>query len=317
MVLISTILAALIPVVIIILLGGFLRRWDTIPPMVDPVLTRLIIRIFYPCLLFGVLYGNDALRDLQLVLIAPLCGFLIVILGYGMGLLIGRLYSGEWGRTARALSLTVGVFNYGYFAIPLSLALFGPEVTGVLVVFNLGVEIAFWTIGSLLASGSIQKGIAKNVLNPPVVAVFAGLLTNAFVPILHLPDFLLTAIRLLGQISIPLALILIGATLYDLTRNPSWWKNWQIPSLAIFLRLGILPTVVFLIAWLLPLPATLLAVITIQAGLPSGIFPIILLKLHGGDTLTGLRVVISTTLVGVVLSPIWIATGGTLLGVFE
>jgi predicted permease len=316
------ILSALLPVLLILCLGALLRRTDLIPPVIDPPLTRLIIKVLYPCLVFSVIYDNEILRDPKILLLAPILGFASVIIGFIGGLVVGRILFGNWLAGTRALALTVGVFNYGYFALPLCLALFGPEVAGVLVVFNLGVEIAFWTMSPFLSSAPGQnqaggfKSTLHNLVNPPVVGIFLGIALNSIAPTFPLPQFVVGAITLLGQPAIPIALLLIGALLYDLTRNRTWWRDWKVPAAGIALRLGILPLLILSMGLVYPLPFAINAVLVIQAGLPAGIFPLVLLKLNGGDTLTGLRVILFTTLFGLIATPFWIVAGGFILGTF-
>ena len=73
-----------------------------------------------------------------------------------------------------AFVFTSGIFNYGYFAIPVCDAVFGSSFVGKLLVFNLGVEIAIWGVGVILLGGGAM-GFAR-LLNPPILALVAALL---------------------------------------------------------------------------------------------------------------------------------------------
>ena len=58
----------------------------------------------------------------------------------------------------RTFVFSVGIHNYGYLAIPLVSLLFGGAgsdnpTLGVLFIHNVGVEMAFWTLGVMVISG--------------------------------------------------------------------------------------------------------------------------------------------------------------------
>jgi len=70
------------------------------------------------------------------------------------------------------------------------------------------------------------------------------------------------------------------------------------------LRLGILPVLFLLLAKYLPCSLELKRVITIQAAMAAAVFPIVMAKHYGGDPATALRVVLGTSLVGLVTIPL-------------
>ena len=77
--------------------------------------------------------------------------------------------------------------------------------------------------------------------------------------------------------------------------------------LGIGIRLGIMPALILLMA--IPTDPALHAVLVVQAAMPSAVFPIVLAKLHGGDMPTALRVVLGTSIVGLVTIPLWLTFG--------
>ena len=52
----------------------------------------------------------------------------------------------------------------------------------------------------------------------------------------------------------------------------------------------------------------------LQAAMPAATLPIVLVKLYQRDTETALRVVLSTSLLGILLIPVWLAVGQWWLG---
>ena len=58
-----------------------------------------------------------------------------------------------------------------------ALAFFDGEIVVHIILFNLGVEAAIWTIGILILTA--DKFSLKGLLNPPVIAVFVALIIQA------------------------------------------------------------------------------------------------------------------------------------------
>jgi len=58
-----------------------------------------------------------------------------------------------WARGLRTFAFAVGIYNYGFIPIPLMESLFGRESLGVLLVQNMGCEVAVWSVGCWLLTG--------------------------------------------------------------------------------------------------------------------------------------------------------------------
>jgi predicted Na+-dependent transporter len=76
------------------------------------------------------------------------------------------------------------------------------------------------------------------------------------------------------------------------------------------LRLGLLPALLLAFALVIPAAPSLRAVLIVQASMPSRVFfPIILSKLYHGDMPTALRIVLGTSLLGLITIPLWLTFG--------
>ena len=307
-------LASVAPVFIIMLAGFSIRRIGWLTQEADHSLLRLCVNVLMPCLILDSILGNPALSKIQNVTLPPLVGFLTFALGYLVALQAARLLRLSENQ-ARTFSFTVGTYNYAYIPIPLVLAFCPRETTGVLFTHNLGIEIAFWTLGIGVLTGASLKTGWKKIFNPPVFAILGSLLLNATHAAHWLPSFILSSAHLVGQSAVPLSLILTGATLADLVLHS--WPNLggRIPSSAIFLRMALLPVASLFLAKYLPCSIELKRIILIQAAMPAGMFPIVLSKHFGGDAPTALKVVIATSLVGLLTIPFWIQLGVFFTGV--
>ena len=97
--------------------------------------------------------GTDSPVGSSEAWMAALFGFFAIVLGFVISRLISVFCNIE--PSARpAFCFCAGIFNYGFFAIPVASLFFGSELVVKIILFNLGVEVAIWTVGILLLTSS-------------------------------------------------------------------------------------------------------------------------------------------------------------------
>ena len=113
------ILVAVIPIYLVMVLGGGLRRAEVLGAQMDAGLTKLVIHVLYPALILDKILRAELLRDIRVVGWAIGVGFIIIVIGLGVALGVGRAIGLRKGTGWRSFTVTAGVQNYGYVAIPL------------------------------------------------------------------------------------------------------------------------------------------------------------------------------------------------------
>ncbi|KAF0095583.1 MAG: auxin efflux carrier [Puniceicoccaceae bacterium 5H] len=312
----TTILLAALPVFAVTGIAFALRwkgKWEE---KGDGPLLWMLVHVFFPCLLFRLVTGNPELMNPLEVVWPPLVGFSLIILGFIVAWLIAGWMGLKVGAGRRTFAFAVGIFNYGYMAIPLVEALFpGNKTTGVLVVHNLGIEMAVWTVGIMLVSGEFAKGFVSKLMNPPAMALLLGLVANFTGLYQYVPTWLDRTIGFFGNCGIPVGLILAGGTLAEVVKAGDWRENARVPVMGVVLRLMLLPILFLVVASLLPASLQeLRRVVIVQAAMPAGMLPIVLAKHYGGEPRVAVQVVVATTVVAFFTMPLWIQIGLGLIG---
>lgn len=310
----ETILSAVVPVFGIALVGLAIRKLNWLTEEADQSLLRVNINLLLPCLILDSTLGNPALGRAGNLLLAPLVGFGTVGLGLALAWALRRLAGPMDERAGRTYAFSTGMYNYGYVPVPLTMLLFNNDTLGVLFVHNVGVEAALWTIGLMTLTGHRVGRDWRRILNAPLIAILVALVMNASGIAPHIPAAARTAVHLLGDCAIPMALILVGATIADELHEFRSGRGARIMATALVLRVGVLPMLFLLLAKYLPASAELKRVIVIQAAMGSAVLPIVLTKHYGGDTPTALRVVLGTSAASLVTIPLWIRFGLRFVG---
>ncbi|MGF1483847.1 MAG: AEC family transporter [Opitutales bacterium] len=305
----ETLFLTIVPVFLLVAVGTAARGAGILPHEAEKGLTKLLIYALYPSFILTNIVGNEALGELATLWVAPVLGFVSIAGGMAIGWGIGWLFRME-PLVRRTFAFCMGIFNYGYMAIPVTKAVFPGEGTlGLLLIFNVGVDFAIWTVGIVLLTGGWQRGSLKRVINGPLIAMVIGLGLNFAGLGNALPGWLLQTLQALGGCAIPFGIVLIGAAFYDEARSANWLSGVRVSILGVLTKLGLAPVLLLGMAWLLPLTQELKNVLLVQAAMPCGIFPIVLARHYNGDGSTATRLVVLTTMVGLVSIPLWLKAG--------
>ncbi len=204
----ARILAIVFPLFAIAALGYLVGR-RTRPNLEDA--NKLNMDVFLPALVFGALASKD-FRVSEYATLA-LVTFAVVV---GSGLL-------GWA-IARALGIAGKTFvpammfnNCGNLGLPLAVLAFGEEALAPAVVMFMVSNFLHFSFGAWLLNRDTRLVTIWRV--PSVLATILGLAVSAAGVELWAP--LMQAIKMLGDVSIPLLLFALGVRLAD-ARYPSW-----------------------------------------------------------------------------------------------
>lgn len=313
----STILQAVLPVYLLVLLGVGLRRAKVLTPETDAGLFKMVVHCFYPCLILDKILSSELVRQPQVVGTGIAVGFGIVVAGFFLAGLVAKMIGLQRGSGMRTFALSAGIQNYGYTAIPLLTALFvGERTLAVLFVHSLGVELALWGVGLIVLAGT-WKASWKPMLNGPIVAVLLGLVvvyTGGWQllepgeqggPVVG--QIVRQAMSWVGAATVPLALILIGAVMYDfaLKERPSF----RIGMGALFVRVVLMPILILCVARFVPMVIELKQVLVVQAAMPAAVTPVIIARQYGGSPGVAVQVILATSVAALLTMPMIVSMG--------
>lgn len=297
------------PVFALIGVGVLVRRLGWTEGEAETALIRIVVNLCYPAFIFESVANNAALRSPGNLLLPPLVGFFVTWLGIQAALLVAKIIGLQVGTGLRTFALAVGITNYGYLPLPIMDGIWGPQSIAVLLVHNVGVEAALWTVGVIVLSGMSLRDSWRRLVSPIFIAIVVGVACNLTGLTPLLPKVVTATIHALGVCAIPLGLVMTGANLATYLHRPSELFDVKVSLAANALRLGLLPVVMLLIARYLPCSIELKRVLVVQAAMPTAMMSIILARLYGGHPRTAVQIVLSTTALGIIVIPLWLRIG--------
>lgn len=308
----ETILSATAPVFIIVGLGFFMHRRGWLSEEFETKTMWLALNLLVPCLILTVIPGNQALVELSSVFWAAGIGFVTIILGISIAYAFGWLARFKKGTGLRTFALSTGIQNYGYLPIPIITELFSKDSgpMGLVFVHAMGVELAMWSIGLMVLTGRANW---RSVVNGPFISVLIALLLNYTGLFRYVPKPVDSAMEMLGQCAVPISVFMIGATMGRYFKRDLFIDAWRVCISSLVVRMILMTSLILLGIYTLPMPPDLKTLMVIQAAMPTAIFPIVLARLYEGSPTVAIQVVLATSLVSVVSSPLVIAFGFRLI----
>lgn len=218
-------LNATAPIIILVMLGFFMKRVGVIPYELAKPINKIVFKLLLPIMLFNNIYKIEDFGSINV-------GYLIfvavsVAVLFFAGLFLSALMTSERSRRA-VLIQAVFRSNYALIGIPLAISLFGDEgaaTASLLSAVSIPVFNIFAVIALSLFDPSGKRPSPKRVLlgiikNPLIIGISAGLLTLGVRALFTKVGvaFRLTDIepltKVIGQISgaaTPIALLALGA----------------------------------------------------------------------------------------------------------
>ncbi len=311
------IVSRVLGVFLVMAIGAFCRKRTWLTREADRSLANLTANVLLPALFMDRILARDQLDSLLLAWVPPVVGFLSTAAGFLLAWAFAR-WAGHFvglvtDAQQRSFAICAGICNYGYIPLPLA-EHFYPAAVVDLILHNVGVDLALWSVGLAIISGSAGGGWRRALLSPPVVAVVVAVAIQQLGMAPSIPGPILQAVAAMGDCSIPLGLLLSGAIIVDYFREADWRGAYRAIAASILLRQAIFPALMLAAtaAWITDVEMR--QVMILQAAMPAAVFPIVMVRLYERDTATALRVVLSTSVAGVVLIPIWMAVGKMVVG---
>ena len=318
-------LADLLPIasqvagVLMVMLAGAIAVWfGWLDRHVDKSLASIITNVFFPAYFIQKMTVGAPLGSLNEIWYPPVVGFVTTCIGFviawGTIRLIGPLFGVSSPLVHRTFALTAGIANYGYIPLPISEHYF-PAAFSPLLIHNIGVDIALWSIGLLVISGELKQGLIRLAKSIPLWTMVFGIALQQMGWGKFVPLSLQQTCSMLGACAIPAGLMLGGAIIAENVGTVKWSHHMSILGLASLVRLLLLPIMLLSVAKYLPMTPGLDQVLMLQAAMPAATFPIIMTRLYGGDIDTSLRIVLGTSVISLMTIPLWIAIGCWYLGI--
>jgi predicted permease len=283
------------------LVGVYGSKRNIITPEVNKALINILIEIALPfMILASFIFTYDEtikFNVLKTFIYSPIAYIIIAVISAFLLIPIKK--------DKRTILHFSNIFtNTGYIGFPILNAMYGAEAVIYGSVFNMFFVIFLWTYGIFLFTGSIEKDnlkkeLLKILFNPSIIAVALGMIIMIFDIVI--PELLLNTIRSVGNITGPLSMIIVGATLAKV----EFKKSLKDPSIyyGMATRLIIIPLVIYLISILIGDRGIVSNAVIVMSAMPAASMTSILAENYELEAEYAATMVLMTTVFALLTIP--------------
>ena len=269
----------------------------------DRQLSRLVINITCPALILSSAM-TGTLPDRRFILPLLAISVITYVVLTAVAFLLPR-YLTKRKADEGAIGFALMFGNVGFMGYPVVASIFGHEAVFYAAVLNVVNTFTVFTVGTMLITGKSEVGksrFEKKVLySTPMLAAYLtmGIVT---LEIDNIPEAVSQPLTMLGNITVPAALLIIGSSMSQLPLR-SLMGNLTV-YLTTALRLVILPLGVYYLTRALGFSEFVVNINTVVIAMPVATYGTILCLKYEKDTTMITEVTFITTLLSMLTIPI-------------
>ena len=269
----------------------------------DRRLSALVVNITCPALILSSAMGTT-LPDRQMILPLLAISLLTYIVLSSVALLLPR-YLTKKRDDQGVVGFALMFGNVGFIGYPVVASIFGHEAVFYAAVLNVVNTFAVFTIGTMLITGKSEvegKRFQKKVLySTPMLSAYLTMLIVAF-NIDNIPRVVSMPLTMIGQITVPAALLIIGSSMSHLSKR-TMLGNSTVYLTTLF-RLFLLPLGLYFLCTALGFSPLAVNINTVVIAMPVATYGTILCLKYERDATLITEVTFITTLLSVVTIPL-------------
>lgn len=297
----SKILTQVAVLFIIILVGYVIRKLDMLDESSTSKISNLVMSVFLPSMIISSMqidYDKSMINKIFILLIVSLVAYAISI---ALAFLLKYIFKND---SDLGIYQYVLIFsNIAYMGYPVVGAVLGQEAIFYTAIYNLPFNFFTFTIGIyLLSKGKSDdyKFSFKSIINPAIIAVIIGF--TLFVTKIRLPEFINQPFELLGSVTTPLSMLVIGSMLAS-SPAKECFTNSKLYFIT-FLRLILMPIIIYFIFKGRVTDSLIAAIPVVMTCMPAAANTAIMANQYDSNPVLASQCVFLTTLFSVVTIPI-------------
>lgn len=298
----------------IVLLGAIARKIHLMNDDFDTLLSKLVMTVTLPGMILDSVLSNTNLPDSHTIMMMLVYSTVLYVLVCLFAWIFVRLvYRGVPRPEQGAHAYLISFGNTGFIGFAVLGAIMGNDAVLYGAVYNIPYNVFLFSVGMLFIASTGSDGaaakkpvkeqvkaIAKQLVSPCLISCFVAM----FLALFGVTDsgYIGQTCNLLGQMTVPAAMLVIGSTLAKQPLKQMVNDGWS--YLTSFMRLAGVPLLIFFVGGIFIHDPYILAVIVIESAMPAASSGIMMCLAYGGDTMTMSRGTFITTIFSLVTLPL-------------
>lgn len=295
----SQVINSILVLTVIIFIGYFIAKLEIVSQEGVSAISNVIMKVAFPFLILISMQKNFS----QELFRNSMGLILLSIIIYGLVILFASL----WGKYSslpvdklKIIQFLVVFGNVSFMGFPVVSAIYSDVGIFYASCFNLVFNFLMFSYGIVILDRKSKKLDLKKLLNPGLIATIIGFIF--FLTSYKLPYIIYRPLEWIGDMTIPLALLLVGNNLArikfkDLVKEPVIWLYALERQIVFPIILLFVLKLFNLSSYLLVIPVVLMAT---PAPLTAGVFA----KTYGGDEILANKSIVLTNFLSIITIPL-------------
>lgn len=293
--------AQIISLFLIMVVGYIMYKRNVIDDAATVRYTKLIMNISLPSQIITAFISNQGIVSNREVITV----FGITFVAYAVYAVIGMAFLAitRVPKKQRGTYMFMTMFgNVGFMGFPVISAIFGDEALIYAVIFMVVFNVLVYSIGILLINTNEEnKGFnLKKLVNMPFIAAVLSIIL--YFANIKLPDMVMTSFNFMGNITTPVAMLILGATVATMPIK-ELFDEWRI-YLFIIVKLAIMPLIAIALIQFVNVSELIRGTVIVLSATPVATNATMLAIEYGGDTKLTSKGIFFTTILCMLSIPL-------------
>ncbi len=302
---IQVIVLQMIQLFLVIALGYLLLKIKILDVDFNQRLTTLLLSVTTPALIVSSVLSTTIEKDLSEIIFVFIVAIVIFMVLPILGLIIVKIMKVPLHQQGLYIFMTM-FSNIGFMGFPVMKSIFGNEAVFLTAIFNMLFNLLVFTVGILFMNYRSAEKISINLrqlFSPGVVSSLVALLI--YLTGFQMPDIISSTITMIGDITTPIAMMLIGSTLATIPLKEVFNELRVYPYT--ILKQIIIPIIAYPILNFFIKDALILGVSLIMISMPVGNIAVLFATEYHKDVALAAKTVFMTTLLSIITIPLIVA----------
>ena len=285
---------------ILMLVGYYIRYKNLIDKEFTSKLSKLLLSVFLQAMILNSMQIEFEPNIINKILILFLISIFVYLISFIIAYSLKFIFKGD--KDLCIYQYGVMFSNVGFMGYPLVESILGSDAIFYAAIFNIPFNVLIMTLGVyIMCKGNSEyKFSIKDFINPAIIAIIIGLIL--FISQIKLPVFINDALDLLGSVTTPLSMLVIGSMICE-TSYKECFSNKKLYFVAL-IRLLFIPIAIYFILKLKINDPLLLSIPVIVVSTPIATNTAIMANEYNANSSLASQSVFLSTLCSVITIPL-------------
>lgn len=298
----NEILMQMITLFILIIVGYVVSKLDILDLDTNKKISAFILKVSCPALILNSVMSGEITANSKTIISMTVCAICLYAFLVIISFFIPKLMDVKGNDKYSYMFMTI-FSNVGFMGFPVIESIYGTGAIFFASIFNMPFNLLAYTIGidlSAKSGGKIEKMTLKKCFNAGVISSLLAIII--FVFNIKFPAFIVRPVALVGSLTTPLSMIVIGVSLSAI-RIRDVFDSFRMYVFTV-VKLVIIPILVYLILKPFNLEPIVLGVTVVIAAMPVATNAVIMATEFEGNVELATKGVFLTTLISVFTIPV-------------